>query len=792
MIGPILLPFLAAIAAPWIHRGLRTWTGPVLALVPLAVTVRLAGFLPLRPDESLSLVLPWVPSLNVALAFRLDGLSAILALLVAAIGTAVVLYAGGYFGKDPRLGRFYAYLLAFMGAMLGLVLSDDLISMFVFWELTSLFSYLLIGFYHDKEESRDAALKALLITGTGGLALLAGLLLLSIAAMDLGVPAEEAGRFSAYTRVGLAQHPLAPAALILILVGALTKSAQFPFHFWLPAAMAGPTPVSAYLHSATMVKAGVYLLARLHPVLGEMALWHLLLTLTGATTMVLGAALAVTHRDLKAILAYSTLSVLGTLTMLLGAGTDLAVKAAVVYLVAHALYKAALFMAAGNVDHETGTRDVTRLGGLFTVMPVTAVAALIAAFSQAGAPPMFGFVGKELLYKAKLDLETLGRALILAAFVANVFLIAAALVVSTWPFFWKRHETPKKPHEAPWTMLIGPVALSGLGLFVGLLPGMFDKTLGSATASAIIGDSVEMKLKLWHGINPEAVTVLILSGVTLLAGLGLYIKLGAWLHRARLAATRIGRWGPTSVYPYLLPGLYRAAGVLTRHIQTGRLPSYLRVVVLVTMGIVAYPLIRSFAPNLDDNALRVHPHELLISILIAGGAVLALFLRNRLAAVASLGVTGFGIAVIFATFGAPDLALTQIMVEALTIILFVFVFYHLPETERPKTAAQRTVDGVVAIGAGTMMTLLVLVASSIHLDPTLSRYYAENSMPLAYGRNIVNVILVDFRALDTMGEITVVAVAGLGVYGLLRLRSNRTDRAENRPLESKEDESCPR
>jgi len=344
----------------------------------------------------------------VDLSFALDGLSLAFVLLVSGIGALVLIYSGAYLGEQPGGGRFFAYLLLFMGSMLGLVLSDNVITLFVFWELTSISSYLLIGFHHHTETSRASALKALLVTGAGGLLLLAGLLLMMLAAVQLGLPFEKAGRISALFSVDFRQHPLYLPILVLLLLGAFTKSAQVPFHFWLPAAMAAPTPVSAYLHSATMVKAGVYLLARFHPILGDTIQWETLMIGVGVLTTLVGAIMATGQRDLKRILAYSTISVLGILTTLLGVGTVLAVEAAVVFLVAHALYKAALFMVAGNIDHETGTRDVTRLGGLRSLMPVTAITGILASLIKAGSPPMFGFIGKEALYTATLDIEILG------------------------------------------------------------------------------------------------------------------------------------------------------------------------------------------------------------------------------------------------------------------------------------------------------------------------------------------------------------------------------------------------
>jgi multicomponent Na+:H+ antiporter subunit A len=623
-----------------------------------------------------------------------------------------------------------------------------------------------------------------------------------LAAVQLGSPLEEAGRISGLFSVDFRQHPLYLPILILLLLGAFTKSAQVPFHFWLPAAMAAPTPVSAYLHSATMVKAGVYLLARFHPILGGTIQWETLLIGVGVLTMLVGAIMAAGQRDLKRILAYSTISVLGILTTLLGVGTVLAVEAAVVFLVAHAFYKAALFMVAGNIDHETGIRDVTRLGGLRSLMPVTAIAGILASMSKAGTPPMFGFIGKEALYTAKLDIETIGLWLIIVAVLANVLLVAMSLVVAIWPFFGSFRQTPKSPHEAPISMLLGPVLLAGLGMFVGLIPGAFDRSLGSAMATAILGFPVEMKLKLWHGFSRESVFVMALSGFTLATGFLLFKKLRPWLTRTLELACRLEPWGPgirrawqegrlrheltcrleplgpTRAYEGLLAGVTRSAQGVTRLIQSGYLRRYILITILAAVALVSYPLLHSIQPQLSENAWQLRPHEAVVALLILAGAITTVRARYRLTGVAALGVTGLGMALIFVMFGAPDLAITQVMVETLTVILFVLVFYHLPPFVPRSTRRQRFRDLTISIVAGLLMVFVMLATASIHLEPVLTDFFAQQSLSAAHGRNIVNVILVDFRALDTLGEITVLAVAGFGVYALLRLIASQKGEVE--------------
>jgi multicomponent Na+:H+ antiporter subunit A len=573
----ILIPLAAAAAAPFLHRLFRAHVAALLALVPICLAATIAMRLPLEPAAAWTETLPWIPHLGIALAFRLDGLSLTFGLLICGIGALVLLYAGAYMRTDPRLGRLCGLLLLFLGAMLGVVFSDDVFVLFVFWELTSIASYLLIGFKHEKQDARDAARQALLVTGAGGLALLAGLILLTIAASQTGLSIEHASRISALANVDLSGHALFVPALLLIVLGAFSKSAQMPLHFWLPNAMTAPTPVSAYLHSATMVKAGVFLLARLNPVFCESLLWHLLLTATGAVTMLIAAAMAAGQTDLKRILAYTTISVLGTLTMLIGVGTELALKAAVVFLVAHACYKAALFMIAGSLEHATGTRDIRQLGGLMRVMPVTAVSGMLAALSMAGAPPLFGFIGKELLLKAKLDLEYLGVVLIIVASIANVFLIAMALVVAVWPFFGRRRPTSQSVREVPLLMLLGPLLLAVTGLFVGLIPGTFDSALGSAMATAIGGRPIVMELKLWHGVSPVALMALGISVVTLTIGFTLFLRLRDWLTHIAVALARIGRRGPARIYDLVFAGVLTWAEWVTRLTQAGSLRQYVRV-----------------------------------------------------------------------------------------------------------------------------------------------------------------------------------------------------------------------
>jgi multicomponent Na+:H+ antiporter subunit A len=704
----------------------------------------------------------WLPSLGISFSFYLDGLALLFALLVTGIGALVVIYAGGYLAGHAQLGRFYLFLLLFMGSMLGVVLADNLIALFVFWELTSFTSYLLIGFDHERERARWAALQALLVTGLGGLALLAGVILLGQAAGTMEL-SELVGR-GELARADVLYLPI----LLLILAGAFTKSAQFPFHFWLPNAMEAPTPVSAYLHSATMVKAGVYLLARLTPVLGGALEWQVLVTTAGAATMLVGAWLAWQKDDLKLLLAYSTVSALGVMTMLLGLGTSTAVYAAVLYLFSHALYKGALFLVAGAVDHETGVRTLPELGGLRGAMPVTFLAAGLAAFSLAGLPPLAGFLAKESFYEAVLAAPAWELVLTAAAVASSMLLVAVAGLAGLRPFLGSRREMAKEPHEAPPSLWLGPLVLGTLGLAAGMLPGWTGAQILSPAAGAAAGKQIELSLELWHGITP----VLGLSLLTLGAGLGIYAGRDR-LQRAIAPLDRLERIGPEQGYDLVLRGMLGLARGQTRILQSGYLRYYLLMVIAAVVGLTGWTMATRAELSAPAPLSDVHFYELALGALILMAAALAVRARSRLAAVAALGVVGYGVALVYILFGAPDLAMTQILVETLMVLLFVLVFYHLPRFAvlSPKRARLR--DALVALAGGALMTMLVLMAMAEVRTSHLSEFFAAASRPQAHGRNIVNVILVDFRALDTLGEITVLSVAAVGVYALLRLRRSR-------------------
>lgn len=746
---------------PWFQRLNPGW---FVALLPLALTFFFTGLIgQVAAGEVLTARYPWVPSLGVNLSFYIDGLSLVFALLISGIGSLVMVYAGGYLAGHPQLGRFYAYLLLFMTAMLGLVLSGNIIAMFVFWELTSLSSYLLIGFNHRQPEARASALQALLVTGGGGLALLAGLALLG----QIGGSWELSNLFNQDTVIQ--NHPLYLPIVLLILLGAFTKSAQFPFHIWLPNAMAAPTPVSAYLHSATMVKAGVFLLARFNPVLGDTPAWQFSLSTAGAVTMLLGAYLAWQQTDLKRILAYSTISALGTLVLLLGVGTAIAVKAAVVFLIVHSLYKGALFMAAGAIDHETGTRDINQLRGLRRAMPVTFVAVTLAALSMAGALPLFvGYIGKKLIYEAALTAPSAGWLLTGAVLLANTFTVVVAGLVAVRPF-WGRPQTTSKPvHEAPPSLWLGPLLLAGLGLLLVVLlefvPGNLLTPFLATSAMAVADQLVRVKLAAWSGIN----TIFWLSLATLLAGIGLYAGRNG-LHRLFSPANAaVAIAGPEDIYERALAGLQAIAAWQTRLLQHGRLRLYLLTIVLTAAGLVGYTLLTRYGLNIETGWSGVRVHEVTVTVVILLATLAAVVSNSRLATIATLGIIGYGLSLLFVFYGAPDLAMTQLAVETLTVIILALTLYHLPRFSRLSSTAGRARDALVALVVGGLISLLVLTVLAVPMQSRLTPFFAENSVTLAKGRNIVNVILVDFRALDTLGEITVLAVAAIGIYALLK------------------------
>lgn len=736
------------------HRRL----GALSSLPALALAIAFFACLPeISSGRPLRFVYEWIPSLGIRLSFFIDGLSLIFAILISGIGALVTLYSSSYLAGHKHYGRFSLYLFLFMLSMIGLVLADNLITLFVFWELTTITSYLLIGFDHTTPKARRNALQALFITGGGGLALLAGLIMMGSAAgtyelSEIVAAGDEIRIHEHYTPI-----------LILVLIGAFTKSAQVPFHFWLPNAMAAPTPVSAYLHSATMVKAGIYLLARMHPVLSGTDAWIWTLTIFGAVTAVTASVLALRQTDLKMALAYTTVMALGTLTMFLGAEATVAIAAAITFLVVHSLYKASLFMIVGIVDHGTGTREASQLRGLSRAMPITAVAAAMAALSMAGFPPFLGFIGKELKYEGALAIASEPVLVASAAIVANALMVAVAAIVALRPFYGKPLETPKKPHEAPLRMWIGPLLLAGLGLTFGLAPTLISDTLVQPAVSAVLGRPELIKLSLWHGINVP----LMLSLLTFGLGIVFYLAHG-WLRRILIAGESRMPTNADRLWDRGLDGLKALAAFQTNILQNGSLHRYIFVVYATLAIAVGGTLIWTDAIRIPAEIPDLLIKEWLVVALIAAGSILAVYTHSRLTAICALGVVGVGVALIFVMFGAPDVAITQLLVETLVVVLVAVIMLRLPTLQAGTARPGGWRDAVLSISVGGAVSLTLLAVVEGPIDRSVTSFFEAASMPEAFGRNIVNVILVDFRALDTFGEVAVVAVAALAAYALIR------------------------
>jgi len=745
---------------PRVYGGPAGWFSVAFPATLFAFFLQFAA--PVAAGNPILIGFEWVPSMDIRLSVLIDGLSLTFALLISGIGTLVTLYSTKYLGNHPEYPRFVLFLMLFMVGMLGLVLADNLIALFVFWEITTISSYLLIGFSSDEAKSRRSALQALLVTGTGGLALLAGMILLGNVAgsFELSVILERGDI--------VRESPLYLPILILFLAGAFTKSAQFPFHFWLPNAMAAPTPVSAYLHSATMVKGGVYLMARMNPTLGGTEIWFWALIIAGGFTTVFASILAIRQTDIKQVLAYTTLMALGALTLFIGAGTSAAIKAMMVFLVVHSLYKAALFLMIGIVDHETGTREAEVLRGLWRKMPITFLGGALAAISMAGIPPFFGFIGKEFLYKAGLEMEVGMYWITGTIFAASVLMFAAAGISVLRPFTGPLGETPKPPHEGPWAMWIGPLLLGCLSLGFGLFPDYAEAWLVAPGTWAVYGDyNYEVDIYLFREVN-EA---FILSLVTFAVGAVVYAihrPLRNWL--ARVFAANPIKFDPG--WDHVLDGLKAVAGWQTRILQSGVLQRYIfTIFVTVVIGLGAtFYLQDAVQLDIDWGATLdgLHFRDWAILLFVTAGAVLTALTSSRMTAIAALGVVGIGVALIFIMFSAPDVAITQLLVETLVVVLVAVAMLKLPHLGLAQERGRRPLHAILAVLVGALTTLVLFGVLQEDLDRRLTDYFEITSWPEAFGRNIVNVILVDFRALDTFGEIAVVVVAAMAAYALLR------------------------
>lgn len=758
----LLLPFVAAIFAPVFTRLFKHNAAWFLAIVPAAIFWHFSTFLPeIGNGQVATGGYQWIPAYNVNFSWLIDGLSLTFALLISGIGTLIVLYSGGYLKNHPNLGRFLSFILMFMGSMLGLVTSDSFLMFFVFWELTSITSFLLIGFDHKREASRRAALQALVVTGGGGLFLLAGLLLIwnvtGVSELSLLLLSDH----------NLGDSPFYVAIFILVLGGAFTKSAQFPLHFWLPNAMEAPTPVSAYLHSATMVKAGVYLLMRLNPVMGDTVLWETVLPLFGGATLLVGTLLAVRQTDMKLMLAYTTVSSLGLLVMLTGFGNDKAIAAAVLYLVAHSLFKGALFMVAGAIDHEAGSRDITKVSGLMSSMPIIFAAAITSAVSMAGLPPFVGFLAKEEIYYALWQVSTWPLLLTVVAIVGNALMFVIGFAVALKPFLGEKKAPSDHPHDGPVLLWLGPAVLAIGSLVTALFSEVTHHYISIPMAVAVAGGPVDVSISL----VPHIGMALLLSGVTV--GLGIIAYRNVDTLRAIMAQVleRIG-WGPDQGFDQFIRGTVKLSFWLTRIVQPGRLEAYMKATfVLLAVAVLAPMILFDELPDMPKMPDRISLYETAIMAIAAVGLVSVLYAKDRLTAIVSLGIQGFAVALIFMLFGAPDLSFTQFMVETLSVVILALVMTRLKLTPADRRPPARTaIDLFISVVCATAFVLLLLKVTQLPFDARLSDFFTQYSLSIAKGANIVNVILVDFRGTDTWGEIAVVMVAGLAILSLIRIR----------------------
>ncbi|MGN7204607.1 putative monovalent cation/H+ antiporter subunit A [Pedobacter sp. SAFR-022] len=746
----------------------RTKWCAVLILIPLAIFCYLLQQVPLMSNGGVVYEhYRWVPSLNINFDLRLDGLSMIFGLLISGIGTLIFLYASAYLKGHQYLDRFFAYLCLFMASMLGIVLSDNILLLFIFWELTSISSFFLIGFNNDNADSRKSALTALSITGLGGFFLLTGMILIGTIA----------GTFSISELIRSADlikgHELYPLAIAMVFVGAFTKSAQFPFHFWLPGAMKAPTPVSAYLHSATMVKAGIFLLARFTPILGGTPAWSYTLMIFGGFTMIYAAVHALFRTDLKSILAYSTIAALGILTFLIGLGTEAALIAAITFIVVHALYKATLFMTTGIIDHETGIRELTKLAGLRKVLLPVFIAALLAALSSAGMPLLFGFISKDLIYEATLHADQqLSIYLTIAAIITNVCLVAAGFMAGIKPFMGALPEKYNKVHLPPKAMWIPPLILALLGLIFGLLPQLAGTQLVTAALQTVKAGTEPVNLKLWHGFN----MVLTLSLVTLAAGTLVYLFNKA--DEKKLALLNpLQAFAPQAFFGKLGDWFIDLSEWYTNIMHNGFLRSYLLKIILFAELLLAYELLIGGPIYIDYSKLSaISIYEAVNVLILMAAVILTVTTSSRLTAVVGTSVIGYAICLMFVYYSAPDLAMTQFTIDTLTVVLFVFVLFNLPPFINQANNRVVIRDTVVALGFGIILSIIAIRVLQVPTDIAISKYYGDFAYTLAKGKNVVNVILVDFRGFDTMFEIVVLSIAALGVYSLIKLRLTSSEK----------------
>ncbi|MCK0538061.1 monovalent cation/H+ antiporter subunit A [Alcanivorax quisquiliarum] len=769
----VLLPFIGSCLAALLPANARNWEAWLAGLIALAcVALSLSHLGVISEGEVVRYQLAWAPEYGLDLSFRMDAFAWLFSLLVSGIGVLVVLYARYYMSPEDPVPRFFSFLLAFMGAMLGVVLSGNLIQLVLFWELTSLTSFMLIGYWHHRADARRGARMAFTVTATGGLALFAGMVILGqvVGSYEL----DDVLAAGDLVRAHSSYHWI----LGLVALGALTKSAQFPFHFWLPRAMAAPTPVSAYLHSATMVKAGVFLLVRFWPVLAGTEAWSLIIGGAGLATLVIGSFLAIFQHDLKGLLAYSTISHLGLITLLLGIGTPLAAGAAIFHILNHATFKASLFMAAGIIDHETGTRDLRLLGGLWRSMPITASLAMVAAGAMAGVPLLNGFLSKEMFFAETVQVSGgLNWGLPLLATLAALFTVIYSLRFIHQLFFGTLSpELPRTPHEPPHWMRLPIELLVLVCLVVGVLPAL---TVGAPLHLAVVsvlGDATpDYSLSVWHGFNlPLIMSLIALGGGVLVYGLLERFRPINTLEKVPLLHRFDGQRG----FERVLMGLTALAGRINRRLTSRRLQVQLMWLVLAALVAGLLPSLRGVA-NFRELPIAIDPAFAMLWLIGGVCAVAAAYQAkyHRLAALALLGGAGLVTCVTFAWFSAPDLALTQLAVEVVTTVLILLGLRWLPRRLEPqelgiraslRDRVRRFRDFLIALATGGGMALLAYLVLTRETGDSIAEFFLQRALPEGGGTNVVNVILVDFRGFDTLGEIAVLGIVALTVYALLR------------------------
>ncbi|ASC82152.1 Na+/H+ antiporter subunit A [Bacillus subtilis] len=785
----ILSPFLFAFIIPFLAKyAKRVHTGWFVLILPVLLFIY---FLPMirmtQSGETLRSVLEWIPSLGINFTVYIDGLGLLFALLITGIGSLVTLYSIFYLSKEKeQLGPFYVYLLMFMGAMLGVVLVDNVMVLYMFWELTSLSSFLLIGYWYKREKSRYGAAKSLLITVSGGLCMLGGFILLYLITDSFSI------REMVHQVQLIAGHELFIPAMILILLGAFTKSAQFPFYIWLPDAMEAPTPVSAYLHSATMVKAGIYVIARFSPIFAFSAQWFWIVSLVGLFTMVWGSFHAVKQTDLKSILAFSTVSQLGMIISMLGVSAaalhyghteyyTVAAMAAIFHLINHATFKGSLFMAVGIIDHETGTRDIRKLGGLMAIMPITFTISLIGTFSMAGLPPFNGFLSKEMFFTSMLrvthfdlfNVQTWGVLFPLFAWIGSVFtfIYSMKLLFKTFRGNYQPEQLEKQAHEAPVGMLVPPVILVALAVSLFFFPNilsysLIEPAMNSIYPTLLAGhEKFHVHISQWHGVTTE---LLMTAGIVVIGTIG-YLSLNKWKGIYKLFPSKLTL---NRLYDKLLTLMEKGSYRITKQYMTGFLRDYLLYIFAGFIILIggAFAIKGGFSFKTEGMA-KIGVYEIILTLVMISATVATVFARSRLTAIIALGVVGYTLALFFVIFRAPDLALTQLVIETISVALFLLCFYHLPKLRlKTKTRTFRMTNFIISLGVGVIVTLLGIASSSQRTKDSIASFFVKHSHDLGGGDNVVNVILVDFRGFDTMFEITVLTIAALGIYSMIKTK----------------------